>query len=71
MKKYLIIIEKTDSEFSSYSPDLPGCIATGETKTEVEKNMSNAIQFHLDGLKKDGSNIPEPISYSKYLGITV
>lgn len=71
MKKYLIIIEQTETGFSSYSPDLPGCIATGQSKSEVEKNMSEAIQFHLDGLREDGFIIPEPISYSKYMGISV
>ena len=58
MKKFLIIIEKTETGFSSYSPDLAGCVATGRTKKEVEKNMYNAIQFHIDGLKSEGINIP-------------
>ena len=49
--KYLIIIEKTNTGFSAYSPDLEGCVATGETKEEVEKTMHEGIEFHLDGLR--------------------
>lgn len=51
MLKYLIIFEKTETGFSSYFPDLPGCIATGKTKAVVEKNIPEAIRFHLDGMK--------------------
>ena len=58
MNKFLVIIEKTGTGFSSYSPDLDGCVATGRTKKEVEKNMYEAIQFHLEGLKEEGLNIP-------------
>ena len=49
MKKYLVIIEETATGFSAYSPDLPGCIATGATRDEVEREMQGAIQFHIDG----------------------
>ena len=48
--KYLIVIEKTDTGYSAYSPDIDGCVATGATKDEVEKNMKEAIEFHLEGL---------------------
>jgi len=58
MNKFLVIIEKTGTGFSSYSPDLDGCVATGRTKKEVEKNMYEAIQFHLEGLREEGINIP-------------
>lgn len=60
MKKYLIIIEETRTGYSAYSPDLPGCAATGSTKEEVEANMREAIQFHIDGLKQEGYEVPEP-----------
>lgn len=60
MKKYPIIIEKTDTGFSAYSPDLPGCASTGHTRVEVEANMREAIQFHIDGLKQEGYEVPEP-----------
>ncbi|HKM82209.1 MAG TPA: type II toxin-antitoxin system HicB family antitoxin [Candidatus Acidoferrum sp.] len=67
MKKYLIVIEETGTGFSSYSPDLPGCVATGATPAEVEKNMREAISFHLDGLREDGEPTPEPRTYSTYV----
>ena len=53
-----MIIEKTETGFSSYSPDLDGCVATGSTKKEVEENMYEAILFHLEGLKEEGIEIP-------------
>ena len=54
MKKYLIIVEKTETGYSTYSPDVPGCGSTGETKEEVERNIQEAIQFHLEGLRAGG-----------------
>jgi predicted RNase H-like HicB family nuclease len=60
--KYLIIIEETGTGFSAYSLDLPGCIATGDTHQEVEHNMREAMEFHLDGLKEEGEPIPAPRS---------
>ncbi|MFH1623939.1 MAG: type II toxin-antitoxin system HicB family antitoxin [Pseudomonadota bacterium] len=68
--KYLIIIEKTDTGYSAYSPDLEGCIATGETGQDVEKSMRQAIEFHLEGLMDEGSPIPSPHSYSTYIEIS-
>jgi predicted RNase H-like HicB family nuclease len=53
MKKYLIVIEPTQTGFSDYSPDLPGCVSTGRTREEVEQSMRKAIAFHLEGLLKD------------------
>ena len=67
MKKYLIVIEPTDTGFSSYSPDLPGCVSTGRTPEEVEQNMREAISFHLDGLREEGQSIPEPLTCSAYV----
>ena len=54
MTKYLIVVEKTATGYSAFSPDLPGCIATGATREEVEKTMREAVQFHLDGLREEG-----------------
>ena len=71
MKRYLIVIEKTGTGFSAYSPDLPGCVATGTTRDEVEREMKGAIAFHLEGLKTDGSDIPEPHAYSTYIDVPV
>ncbi len=67
MKKYLIVIEKTSTGFSAYSPDLDGCVSTGKTREEVELNMREAIQFHLNGLREDGQTAPEPHTYSAYV----
>ena len=68
--KYLVVYEKTETGFSAYSPDIPGCIATGNTKREVEKNIKEAISFHLEGLDLEDVSIPEPFSYSEYLEVT-
>ena len=67
--KYLIIVEKTATGYSAYSPDLPGCVSTGDTRAEVEGAMHEAIQFHLDGLREDGRQVPSPTSYSTYVEI--
>lgn len=67
MRKYLIIIEKTLTGFSAYSPDVAGCVATGSTKRQVEKNIREAIEFHLEGLLEEGYEIPKPKSYSTYV----
>jgi len=67
MKKYLIVIEETQTGFSAYSPDLPGCVSTGRTRQEVEQNMREAIAFHLDGLRQEGQAVPEPHTYSAYV----
>lgn len=69
MKKYLIIVEKTASGYSAFSPDVPGCGSTGETKDEVERNIQEAIAFHIEGLQAEGYEIPEPSSYSSYVDI--
>jgi predicted RNase H-like HicB family nuclease len=65
--KYLIVIEQTEAGFSAYSPDVPGCIATGKTRDEIAREMKDAIAFHLDGLKAEGMPIPEPRSSSSYV----
>jgi predicted RNase H-like HicB family nuclease len=67
MKKYLIVIEETARGFSAYSPDLDGCVSTGQTRDEVERNMREAIAFHLDGLRQEGQSAPEPHTYSAYV----
>ena len=57
--KYLVIIEPTDTGFSAYSPDLPGCVSTGPTREQCAANMREAIDFHLDGLREEGEAIPQ------------
>jgi len=69
--QYLIVIEKTGTGYSAYSPDLDGCVATGTTKQEVEQNIREAIEFHLDGLRQEGYNVPPPSSYSTYIDVPV
>ena len=66
MKKYLVVVEETATGFSAYSPDLPGCIATGATREEVEREMSEAMQFHIEGMREDGQAVPEPHSYPAF-----
>ena len=67
--KYLIVIEPTDTGFSAYSPDLPGCVSTGAALKEVERNMQEAIELHLEGLSEEGYPIPEPRTSSSYVEI--
>ena len=67
--KYLIVIEETKTGFSSYSPDMDGCAATGRTKKEVEQNMREAMEFHLEGLGMEYQETPKPHSYSSYVEI--
>ena len=69
MSKYLIVIEKTETGFSAYSPDLPGCVSTGSTRPDVEANMKEAIEFHLDGMREEGYAIPSPSAKSTYLQV--
>jgi len=65
--KYLIVIEKTANNLSAFSPDLPGCVATGTSQSEVEDRMRDAIRMHLDGMREDGLAIPEPSSIAEYI----
>ena len=68
--RYLVIIEPTDTGFSAYSPDLPGCVSTGATRQEVERNMQEAIELHLEGLREEGYPVPEPGTSSAYVEVT-
>jgi len=65
--KYLVIIEETKTGYSAFSPDLPGCIAAGSSREEVEKNMKEAIAFHLEGMGQEGLEVPQPHSFSTRL----
>ncbi len=67
MHRYLVIFEKAGDNYSAYSPDLPGCIATGKTRDEVERTIREAINFHIEGLKEDGLPLPEPASFTEYI----
>lgn len=61
-QKFLVVIEKCPTNFAAYSPDLPGCITTGKTREETERNMIEAMQLHLDSMIADGDKIPKPES---------
>lgn len=69
MKRYLVVIEKAGGGYSAYSPDLPGCIATGSSEEEVVASMREAIAFHLEGLRAEGLPIPEPSSSSTFVDV--
>ena len=71
MLKYAVIIEKAEGNYSAFSPDLPGCVATGQTVKETILHMRDAIQFHIKGLEKEGLSIPEPSSKVKYIEISI
>jgi len=65
--RYAVVIEKADGNYSAYVPDLPGCVATGETVKAVEVEIRDAIRFHIDGLKADGLPVPAPTSIADYV----
>jgi len=67
--KYAIVIEKANSNYSAYVPDLPGCVATGVTPEEAEKEIREAIRFHIEGMKEDGEAIPNPSSSVDYVEV--
>ena len=67
MRKYAIVIERGDNNLSAYVPDLPGCITTGKTVDEIERNIREAIELHLEGLREDGEPIPEPRTAVTYI----
>lgn len=68
--KYLIVIEKAPTGYSAYSPDVPGCVATGRTRKLAERNMQAAIEFHLEGLRLEGEGRPRPRSTSAYVEVS-
>ena len=68
--RYAIVIEKAESNFSAYVPDLPGCVATGQTVEETETLIREAIAFHLDGIREDGLPVPQPSSQVDYVEIS-
>ena len=65
MYRFLVVIETAKGNYSAYSPDLPGCVATGETRQEVEKNMYEAIKMQVQGLIEDNLPVPKSQSFSE------
>ncbi|HXH38244.1 MAG TPA: type II toxin-antitoxin system HicB family antitoxin [Thermoanaerobaculia bacterium] len=67
--RFLIVVEEAGANYSAYSPDLPGCVATGDTREQTEKNMREAIQLHIEGLQEDGLPIPSSTSIAEYVEV--
>lgn len=67
--QYLVIVEKGPTSYGAYVPDLPGCIATGESRDEVLQLIREAIEFHIEGLREDGQPVPEPSSVSAVVDV--
>ena len=68
--KFTIVIEKTPNNYASYVPDLPGCVATGSTREEVLKEIREAIEFHIEGMRQDGESIPNPQATSDIVEVS-
>jgi len=69
MHRYLVVMEPAGGNYSAYVPDLPGCIATGDTRSEAEANIRDAIKLHLEGLEQDGGPIPEARTTADYIEV--
>jgi predicted RNase H-like HicB family nuclease len=69
MYRFLVVIEKANGNYSAYSPDLPGCVATGESHDKVARNMYEAIEMHVRGLLEDELPVPESHSFAEYVAV--
>ncbi len=69
MNRFLVVIEKANGNYSAYSPDLPGCVATGTTREETEQNIHEAIELHIQGLKEENQPIPESCSFAEFIAV--
>lgn len=69
MHRFLVVIERAEDSYSAYAPDLPGCVAAGETREEAERNIHEAIRMHVQGLKEDGLPIPESQTFAEYIAV--
>jgi predicted RNase H-like HicB family nuclease len=69
MHRFLVVVERAGANYSAYAPDLPGCIATGDTVDETRRNMQDAIELHLRGLKEDGLSVPDPTSFAEIVEV--
>ena len=67
--KYAVVFEKSDNNYAAYVPDLPGCIATGKTRDDVERHIREAIAFHIEGLKQQGETVPEPVTWAELVEV--
>ncbi|MCR4437641.1 MAG: type II toxin-antitoxin system HicB family antitoxin [bacterium] len=71
MYRFLIVVEKADGNYSAYSPDLPGCVATGKTREQVTRNMHKAIEMHIHGLLEGNLPIPKSRSFAEYVAVSL
>jgi len=69
MHRFLVVVERAGANYSAFAPDLPGCIATGDTVEETRRNMQEAIELHLQGLKEDDLPIPDPTSFAEIVEV--
>jgi predicted RNase H-like HicB family nuclease len=69
MHRFLIVIEKANGTYSAYSPDLPGCVATGKTRSQAAKNMHQAIEMHVKGMREDKIPIPKSHAIAEYVAV--
>ena len=69
MRKYAVVFEKSDNNYAAYVPDLPGCVATGKTRGDVERHIREAIAFHIDGLRLQGEAKPEPVTWAELVDV--
>ena len=69
MYRFLIVIEKTKGNYSAYSPDLAGCVATGKTREAAKRNLHEAVEMHIQGLIEDKLPIPESTTYAEYIAV--
>jgi predicted RNase H-like HicB family nuclease len=69
MYRFLVVIERANGNYSAYSPDLPGCVATGATRKEAERNMHEAIELHVKGLLDDNLPVPDSNSFAEYVAV--
>lgn len=67
--RYAVVIEKTEKNYSAYVPDLPGCVATAATLEQIEAEIREAIEFHIEGIREDSMPIPEPVSKVEYVDV--
>ena len=69
MHRFLVVIEKADGNYSAYSPDLPGCVATGDTREQAGQNMHEAVRMHVQGLLEDDLPVPESQAFAEYIAV--
>ena len=67
--RYAVIVEEGETSYGAYVPDLPGCVAVGETKEEVLRLIQEAIEFHIEGMRENGQDVPEPSSSIEYIEV--